>query len=98
MSQTPPESPDKSELNTAELNTAKIETVPDGKPRRAGPLQVARTMFFGLFAIGMKGTIEKDGARVTPGQLVVGGIIGGILLVVLIATLARFVIRMAMGS
>jgi hypothetical protein len=55
-------------------------------------------MFFGLFAIGMKGTIEKDGATVTAGQLVVGGIIGGILLVVLIATLARFVIRTAMTS
>jgi hypothetical protein len=67
------------------------------KLRRAGPLQVAKTMFFGLFAIGMKGTIEKDGAKVTPGQLVVGGILGGILLVVLIASLARFVIRMAMS-
>ena len=67
------------------------------KSRRAGPLQVAKTMFFGLFAIGMKGTLEKDGAKVTPGQLVVGGILGGILLVVLIASLARFVIRMAMS-
>lgn len=90
MSQTPPES--------AEKPAVANEPAVADKPRRAGLLQVARTMFFGLFAIGMKGTIEKDGARVTAGQLVVGGIIGGILLVVLIATLARFVIRTAMGS
>lgn len=90
MSQTPHESTEKPAV-------ASEPAVAD-KPRRAGLLQVARTMFFGLFAIGMKGTLEKDGAKVTPGQLVVGGIIGGILLVVLIATLARFVIRTAMGS
>ena len=89
MSHTPPQSTEKPVVSE--------ETAAD-KPRRAGPLQVAKTMFFGLFAIGMKGTIKKDGARVTAGQLVVGGIIGGILLVVLIATLARFVIRTAMGS
>jgi len=89
MSQTPP--------GPTEKTTATEATAAD-RPRRAGLLQVAKTMFFGLFAIGMKGTIEKDGARVTPGQLVVGGIIGGILLVVLLATLARFVIHTAMGS
>lgn len=87
MTQTPPDPSRDSAATPAERQS-----------RRAGPLQVAKTMFFGLFAIGMKGTIEKDGARVTAGQLVVGGIIGGILLVVLIATLARFVIRAAMGS
>lgn len=90
MSHTPPESSEKS--------VAGSDSAAADKPRRAGLLQVAKTMFFGLFAIGMKGTIEKDGAKVTAGQLVAGGIIGGILLVVLIATLARFVIRTAMTS
>ena len=66
-------------------------------PRRAGLLQVAKTMFFGLFAIGMKGTIEKDGVRVTPGQIVVGAVIGGIVLVLIIITVARIVLKFAMG-
>ncbi len=64
-------------------------------PRRAGPLQVAKTLVFGLFAIGMKGTWEKDGVRVTPGQIVVGALIGGVLLVVAIISLVRLVLRMA---
>jgi hypothetical protein len=64
-------------------------------PRRAGPLQVAKTMFFGLFAIGMKGTWEKEGTKVTPAQVVIGALIGGVLLVTLLITLARVVIRLA---
>jgi len=56
---------------------------------------VAKTLVFGLFAIGMKGTWEKDGVRVTPGQIVVGALIGGVLLVVAIISLVRLVLRMA---
>lgn len=75
------------------------ETPPNAgpRPRRAGPLQVARTMFFGLFAIGMKGTLEKDGAEVTPGQIVVGAIIGGIVLVLTIVTIVRIVLKLALA-
>lgn len=63
--------------------------------RRAGPLQVAKTLFFGLFAIGMKGTWEKDGVQVTPGQIVVGALIGGVVLVVVIIAVVRVVLRLA---
>ena len=65
------------------------------KAKRAGVAQVAKTLVFGLFAIGMKGTWEKDGVRVTPGQIVVGALIGGVLLVVAIISLVRLVLRMA---
>lgn len=65
--------------------------------RRAGSLQVAKTMFFGLFAIGMKGTWNKGGAAVTPGQIVIGAIIGGIVLVVVLITIVRVVLRLATG-
>lgn len=63
--------------------------------RRAGPLQVAKTVFFGLFAIGMKGTWEKEGVQVTPGQIVVAALIGGVVLVAVIITIVRVVLKLA---
>ena len=68
---------------------------PELPQKRAGLAQVAKTLFFGLFAIGMKGTLEKDGARVTPGQIVVGAFIGGAVLVVCIILLVRVVLKLA---
>jgi hypothetical protein len=65
--------------------------------RRAGPLQVAKTVFFGLFAIGMKGTWEKEGVQVTPGQIVVAALIGGVLLVAVLITVVRVVLKLATG-
>ena len=55
-------------------------------------------VFFGLFAIGMKGTIEKDGVKVTPGQIVVGGVIGGIVLVIIIISVVRVVLKFATAA
>jgi hypothetical protein len=82
------------------MNASAQKPPPDQEPppRRAGPLQVAKTMIFGLLAIGMKGTIEKDGAKVTPAQLVIGGLIGAAILVALIITLAHFVLKFAMSG
>lgn len=72
---------------------------PSGPTRRAGPLTVARIMIAALFMIGRKGTWEKDGpgARLTPSQIIVGAVIGGIVLVILLVLLARTVIRLAAG-
>lgn len=78
-------------------NPSESASQSEAKPRRAGPLQVAKTMFFGLFAIGMKGTLEKDGVKVTPGQIVVGAVIGGIVLVLTIVTISRVVLKLALG-
>ena len=74
-----------------------IEPAPP-PPRRAGLPQVIKTLFFGLFAIGMKGTFEKDGARVTPGQIVVGAFIGGAVLVVVIILVVRTVLKFAVHA
>ena len=83
----------------AAVTPSEPEADPEKKPpvRRAGPLQVAKTMFFGLFAIGMKGTWEKDGVKVTPGQIVVGAFIGGIVLVAVLIMTVRLVLRLALG-
>lgn len=44
--------------------------------KKASIRQVAATIFFGLFAVGKRGTWQKDGATVTMFQIVVGAIIG----------------------
>ena len=66
---------------------------------KAGLLQVAKTLLFGLLMIGKKATWEKDGdgARMTPGQIVGGAIIGGILLVAALLALVRTVLWFATG-
>lgn len=76
-------------------DTPPAETPP---PRRAGLWQVVTTIFFSFVMIGKKGTWEKDGAQVTPAQIIIGGIIGAAILVVSLIFFARFVIRTAMGS
>ena len=78
------------------------ESPSDGdKPpvRKAGVLQVAKTLFFVLLMIGKKKTWEQggEGARMTPAQIVVGAIIGGIVLIVLLITLVRVVLSVATG-
>lgn len=67
------------------------EAPPD---RKAGLLQVAKTMFSVLLMIGKKESWEKggDAARMTPGQFVAGAIIGGIVVIAVLIGLVRFVL------
>lgn len=62
--------------------------------RKAGLLQVAKTMFFALLMIGKKGSWEKGGeaARMTPGQIVAGALIGGIVVIAALIGLVMFVL------
>jgi len=69
------------------------ENAPPKKARRAGPLQVAATIFWALFAIGKKNTWSKNGATVTPAQIVVGAFIGLFILIALLVLLVNFVTR-----
>jgi len=49
--------------------------------RKAGIFQVAATMVCGIFAIGAKGTWNKDGVTVTFAQVVIAALITLIVLV-----------------
>jgi hypothetical protein len=55
--------------------------------------QVAATLFWGLCMIGKKGTWERDGAKVSLPQMIVGAVIAGCVVVTLLVLLARFVAR-----
>ena len=65
----------------------------DLPPRKAGPWQVAATMFCGIFAIGAKGTWQKSGATVTFTQVVIGAAITLIVLISGLALLVKLAVR-----
>jgi hypothetical protein len=75
--------------------------LPDDKPdvrspvqaKKASLAQVASTMFWGLCMIGKKGTWERDGAKVTLTQTIVGAAIAGCVVVAVLVLLARFATR-----
>jgi hypothetical protein len=60
-------------------------------------LQIAKTIFFGLLMIGKKETWESggDGAGMTFGQIIAGGVIGGIVLIAALITLVHLVLALA---
>ena len=61
---------------------------------KASLLQVAKTMFFVLLMVGRKESWEKggDAARMTPGQIVAGAIIGGIVVIAALIGLVKIVL------
>ena len=61
---------------------------------KASVLQVAKTMFFVLIMVGRKESWEKggDAARITPGQIVAGAIIGGIIVIAALIGLVKIVL------
>ena len=67
------------------------DAVPEGK---ATLLQVAKTMLCGLVMIGRKDSWEKggDAALMTPGQIVGGAIVGGIVVVAALIGLVSIVL------
>lgn len=70
---------------------------PDATPPapKAGLWQVVRIILSGMIMIGKQGVWEKGAARITPGQIVVGAIIGGMLLIGALLLLVRVVISLA---
>ena len=44
--------------------------------RKAGPLQVAKAVFWSFLGIRKRSALEKDALTITPVQVIVAGIIG----------------------
>jgi preprotein translocase subunit Sec61beta len=61
------------------------------KSAKATPLQVARAVFWSFFGIRRRAEYEKDAVALTPGQVIVAGIIGAIIFVLSLVTLVRFI-------
>jgi len=63
-----------------------------GKPK-ATPLQVAKAVFWSFFGVRKRAEYEKDAVSLTLKQVVVAGIIGGIIFVLSLVMLVRFITR-----
>jgi hypothetical protein len=60
-------------------------------PRRAGPLQVAKAVFWSFLGIRKRAAHEKDAVAITPVQAIVAGLIGAAIFVTCLILLVRFV-------
>ena len=76
----------------------KLVSLPEGQggpgpqaPRRAGPLQVAKAVFWSFLGIRKRAAHEKDAVTITPVQAIVAGLIGAALFVTCLILLVRFV-------
>jgi hypothetical protein len=68
---------------------------PDGTPRRAGPLTVAKAVFWSFLGIRRSTDHEADMVRITPVQAIVAGLIGAAIFVGVLLLVVRLVISSA---
>ena len=63
------------------------------KKVKATPLQVAKAVFWSFFGVRKRAEYEKDAVALTLRQVVTAGIIGGIIFVLSLVMLVRFITR-----
>jgi hypothetical protein len=61
-------------------------------PRDASAWQVAKAVFWSFLGIRRRAQHEQDAVRMKPAQVIVAGIIGAVIFVLALATLARYVV------
>ena len=62
-----------------------------GTPKKAGPLQVAKAVFWSFLGIRKRAAHEKDVGAITPVQAIVAGLIGAVIFVLSLVMLVRYV-------
>lgn len=67
------------------------------KPRKATPLAVLKTVLSAFFGVRRRGDHEAETVQLKPAQIIVAGIVAGLVFVVTLLLLARFIISKAMG-
>jgi Protein of unknown function (DUF2970) len=68
-----------------------VATNPGNSPRRASPLEAARTIFWAF--LGVRRGKDHASVRLTPVQIIVAGVVGAALFVLTIVTVVHFVTR-----
>jgi hypothetical protein len=66
-------------------------------PKKAGPLTVAKAVFWSFLGIRKRAAHESDIVRITPVQAIVAGLIGAALFVGVLVLVVKFVISRAAG-
>lgn len=60
-------------------------------PRKAGPLQVARAVFWSFLGIRKRSDYQDDSVRIKPHQIIIAGLIGAALFVLTLVLVVRYV-------
>lgn len=61
------------------------------KKRDAGPLDVARAVFWSFLGIRKRTAHEKDFVTLKPLQVIMAGIVGAVIFVICLVTLVRYI-------
>jgi hypothetical protein len=64
---------------------------PRDKRRDAGPLDVAKAVFWSFLGIRKRAAHEKDFVTLKPLQVIIAGIIGAVIFVVCLVLLVRYI-------
>ena len=68
-----------------------LMTEPDHKPRNAGPLDVAKAVFWSFLGIRKRAAHEQDAVTLKPAQVIVAGLIGAAIFVLSLVVLVRYI-------
>jgi hypothetical protein len=71
----------------------RLMTEPQHKPRTAGPLEVAKAVFWSFLGIRKRAAHEQDAVTLKPAQVIVAGIIGAVILVLSLLGIVLIVTR-----
>jgi hypothetical protein len=74
----------------AEAHDERTRT-PTAEPRKAGPLDIARAVFWSFLGIRKRAAHEKDAVTIRPVQVIIAGVIGAVIFVLSLVTLVRFI-------
>jgi hypothetical protein len=66
-------------------------------PKRAGPIEVAKAVFWSFLGIRRRAAHESDAVRLTPAQVIIAGLIGAALFVGTLVLIVKLVISRAAG-
>lgn len=69
------------------------ESSPKADRKRAGPLQVAKAVFWSFFGIRKSKDHDADAATLSPVQVIVAGVIGAALFVLCLVVVVQYVTR-----
>jgi hypothetical protein len=67
------------------------------QPRKAGPLEAAKAVFWSFFGVRRRNDYESDSVRLTVGQVIAMGLIGAVLFIALLLGLVYLVTHLAAG-
>jgi amino acid transporter len=69
-----------------------VVTTP-GPERKSSPLAVAKAVFFSFLGIRKSSDYQKDAAKITPQQAIIGGLIGAAIFIATLITIVQLVLR-----